>query len=122
MLLTIKQQKNPRKTEVIHDNLFEPSSGTDMLTRLRKRGLVKEYDDTVDRRSKRLVITAKGEKVIEAGTKMLYKNATMILRDLSEDDKQLCIQLLKGVEIKLSALWPKHRGKTFDEIYKEMMA
>jgi DNA-binding MarR family transcriptional regulator len=122
MMLTIKQLKNPRKTEVIHDNLFEPSSGTDMLTRLRKRGLVKEYDDTEDRRSKRLEITAKGEKVIEAAQKMLYKNAIMIMRGLSEDDKQLCIQLLKNVEIKLSATWPKHRGKKFDEIYKDMMA
>src|SRR5882762_853690 len=64
MLATIKQEKNPKKTEVIYANLFELSSGTDMLARMKKRGLVKEYDDKDDKRSKRLELTAKGEKVM----------------------------------------------------------
>ena len=42
MLMTIKQEKNPRKIEVIYANLFEPSSGTDMRNRMKKRGSIKE--------------------------------------------------------------------------------
>jgi len=121
MLVTIQQQKNPKKTEVIYANLFELSSGADMLNRMKERGLIKEYDDKEDKRSKRLELTAKGEKVVEISHKRIRKNAKMILHDLKEDDKNLCIHLLKNIEIKLSALWPQHRGKNFEEVYNSLV-
>ncbi|MBO9155199.1 MarR family winged helix-turn-helix transcriptional regulator [Chitinophaga sp. GCM10012297] len=121
ILLTIQQEKNPRKTEVIYANLFELSSGTDMLGRMMKRGLIREYDDQEDKRSKRIELTAKGEKTILASFPRVKKMAAMMLSELTEDDKQLCIQLLKNVEIKFSALWPKHRGRPFEEVFEEVM-
>ncbi|MDB5011646.1 MAG: hypothetical protein JWQ06_2435 [Mucilaginibacter sp.] len=121
ILQTIRKEKNPKKTEVIYANLFELSSGTDMLNRMKKRGLIKEYGDQEDKRSKRIELTAKGEKVSKECLVNIEKNATMLMNDLSDDDKELCIQLLKNVEIKFSALWQKHKGKEFDEIYKELM-
>jgi DNA-binding MarR family transcriptional regulator len=122
ILQTIKQERNPKKTEVIYANLFELSSGTDMLTRLKNRDLIKEYDDKEDKRSKRLELTPKGEKAVEVSKMKIFKNAKMIMNDLSEDDKALCIQLLKNVEIKFSALWQKHKNKEFEDIYKEIVA
>lgn len=121
MLLTIRQEKTMKKTEIIYANLFELSSGTDMLNRMKKRGLIKEYDDREDKRSKRVELTAKGEKVVEECKPRIVKNAKMMMIDLTEDDKQLCIQLLKNVEIRFSALWQKHKGKEFGEIYKEIV-
>lgn len=120
MLMTIKQEKNPKKTEVIYANLFELSSGTDMLNRMKKRGLIKEFDDIEDKRSKRIQLTAKGEKVAGQAFERVRKNAGMLLHDLTDDDKELCIQLLKGVEMKFSALWPQHRGKSFEEVYESI--
>lgn len=121
MLLTIKQEKNPKKTEIIYANLFELSSGTDMLNRLKKRGLIDEYDDKDDKRSKRIELTNEGIKVIEVCFPKIVKMAKMIMHDLTEDDKQLCIQLLKNIEIKYSALWPQHKGKLFDEVYESII-
>jgi DNA-binding MarR family transcriptional regulator len=121
ILQTIRKEKNPKKTEVIYANLFELSSGTDMLNRMKKRGLIKEYGDKEDKRSKRIELTAKGEKVSEICIRNITKNAVMLMRDLTDDDKELCIQLLKNIEIKFSALWQKQKGKEFDEIYKELM-
>ena len=122
ILQTIKKEKNPKKTEVIYANLFELSSGTDMLNRMKKRGLIKEYGDKEDKRSKRVELTAKGEKVAETCVAKIVKNATMLMKDLSDDDKDLCIQLLQNVEVKFSALWQKHKNKAFAEIYKELMS
>jgi DNA-binding MarR family transcriptional regulator len=121
ILQTIKLENNPRKTDLIYANLLELSSGTDMLTRLKNRGLIKEYDDKEDKRSKRIELTTKGEKAIEATKLKIFKNAKLLMNDLSEDDKALCIQLLKNIEIKFSALWQKHKGKEFDEIYNEIV-
>jgi len=122
ILQTIKKEKSPRKTEVIYANLFELSSGTDMLNRMQKRGLIKEYADKEDKRSKRIELTAKGEKAIKLSSEKIIRNATMLLHSLAEEDQELCIQLLKGIEIKLSEQWQRHKGKSFDEIYTELMA
>jgi DNA-binding MarR family transcriptional regulator len=121
ILVGLKQQKNPKKIEVINANLFEISSGTDMLTRMKKRGLLIETNDEEDKRSKRVELTPKGSKIIEDAKLRIQKNAKMITHSINEDDKQLCIQILKNLEITLSALWPQHRGKTFDEVYESIM-
>jgi DNA-binding MarR family transcriptional regulator len=121
ILQTINQDKNPKKTEVIYANLLELSSGTDMLTRLKNRELIKEHDDNLDKRSKRLELTLKGEKAIDSTKLQIFKNAKMLMNDLSEDDKAICIQLLKNIEIKFSSLWQKHKGKNFEEIYNEIV-
>ncbi|MBZ4192078.1 MarR family winged helix-turn-helix transcriptional regulator [Niabella beijingensis] len=121
ILQTIKKEKSPRKTEVIYANLFELSSGTDMLNRMQKRGLIKEHADKEDKRSKRMELTEKGERAIKTSTEKIKRNATMLLHGLAEEDQELCIQLLKGIEIKLSEQWQKHKGKSFEEIYEELM-
>jgi len=121
ILLTIQQEKNPKKTEVIYANLFELSSGTDMLARMKNRGLIKEYDDKEDKRSKRVELTTKGQKAIEVCFPKIRKMAMMMMHDLTNEDKELCIQLLKNVEIKFSALWQNHKGKKFEEIYKDVV-
>jgi len=121
LMVTIRQGKNPKKTEAIYANLFELSSGTDMLNRMKKRGLIKEYNDHEDKRSKRIELTPKGEKVVAECKGRIERNAKMLMHDMHEEDKKLCVQLLKDVEIKFSALWPKHKGKEFDDIYTEVV-
>jgi DNA-binding MarR family transcriptional regulator len=122
MLLSIQNLGTPRKIDVLNDSLFEISSGSDMLNRLRKRGLITEYSDKKDKRSKRVKITALGEKAINKSKMGIVKNAHMMLLDMPDDDKELCINLLKNVEIEFSALWPKHKGKSFDQVYNEVTA
>lgn len=118
MLLTVRRLKAPRKTEIIYSNIFELSSGTDMLNRLRKKGFIKEHADKVDRRSKRISLTAAGEKIIDVCADRIQKCAGMMLAEMNEDDIRLCTQLLKNVEIKFAALWQQNRSASFQEIYK----
>lgn len=120
MLATILQEGNPRKTDIIYSNLLELSSGTDMLNRLKKKGFLREYGDSNDKRSKRIELTAKGKKITEQCYERVTRNARMLMQSISEDDKELCVHILKDIEIKLSVLWPSHKGKSFDEIYREI--
>jgi DNA-binding MarR family transcriptional regulator len=118
MLLTVRRLKAPRKTEIIYSNIFELSSGTDMLNRLRKKGFIKEHADKEDRRSKRISLTPAGEKIIDVCAERIKKCAVMMLAEMNEDDIRLCTQLLKNVEIKFAALWQQNRSASFQEIYK----
>ncbi|QDK77909.1 winged helix DNA-binding protein [Spirosoma sp. KCTC 42546] len=121
LLMHISQAKNPRKTEIIYSNLMELSSGTDMLNRLKNRGFIREYDDTEDRRSKRVELTEEGLAVIAICRQRIGKLAGMMLHNMADDDIQLCIKLLKGVEQEFSARLPNDKGKAFEEVFKEVM-
>ena len=121
LLATIQQRGNPKKSELIYSNLLELSSGTDMVNRLKNKGHIKEFDDKDDKRSKRLSLTPLGEKTMAVCIHRVLKLAKLMLYEMTEDDKQLCIQLLKHIEIKFSALVQKHKGETFEDIYKELI-
>jgi DNA-binding MarR family transcriptional regulator len=121
ILVTIFNMGNPIKSEAIYNNIIELSSGTNMLIRMKKRGLVTEYDDDEDKRVKRLKLTDKGvETLLKAKDKVL-KVAYMMVHDLTDDDKQLCIQLLTPIDKRFSGMYQKQKNKTFDEIYEENM-
>lgn len=121
LMMHIQHAKNPRKTEIIYSNLMELSSGTDMLNRLKNRGFIREYEDTEDRRSKRLELTEEGTQALTICKVQIGKLAAMMLYDMADDDVQLCIKLLKGIDQKFSALLPGHKGKKFQEIFQEVM-
>ncbi|SEW53031.1 DNA-binding transcriptional regulator, MarR family [Chitinophaga arvensicola] len=121
LLNTVAQVGEPRKTEAIYAALQELSTGTDKLNRLKKLGYLTEYDDKDDKRSKRLKVTPKGEKVLIQCRRRISQLAEMMFHDMADDDRKLCIQLLKGVETKFSSIWQSHKGKDFEEIYGEVL-
>jgi len=121
LLNAIDSLNEPRKTVAIYAALFELSTGTDMLNRLKKIGFIIEYDDTEDRRSKRVRITPKGYKALAICRKRMAQLAEMEFYDLTADEKKICIRLLSSVDIKFSALWQSHKGKDFEDIYKDVV-
>ena len=112
LLNTIRQLNEPKKTEAITACLYELSTGTDMLARLRKKGLFLEYNDKTDKRSKRLKLTKKGEAVLDECHGRVKNLAKTMMGDLREEDQKICIQLLKGVEDKYVGLWQHNKWKS----------
>ncbi|MDB4902629.1 MAG: hypothetical protein JWQ63_1910 [Mucilaginibacter sp.] len=121
ILAIIFNKKNPIKSEVIYDNLLELSSGTNMLIRLKKRGLITEYPDKEDKRVKRLKLTVKGEETLKKAKQLVLKVAGMMVNSLTEDDKQLCIQMLSPINARFSSIFQKQKNKSFEEVYQENM-
>jgi DNA-binding MarR family transcriptional regulator len=119
ILVTIFNQKNPIKSEAIYNNIMELSSGTNMLIRMKKRGLVNEYADQEDKRVKRLKLTEKGVATLLQAKDKVLKVAHMMVHDLTDDDKQLCMQLLNPVNDRFTGMYQKQKNKSFDEIYRE---
>lgn len=121
VMVTILQLKNPTKITVINANLFEVSSGTDLLLRMKKRGLIREQADASDKRIKRLSLTAKGVRATKECAERITKNAKMLFHGLSDDDKERCIGILKHVEMKFSQRWFEHKQLSFDQVYRDTM-
>jgi DNA-binding MarR family transcriptional regulator len=120
-LSVIKNLKDPKKTEVIFHTVNELSNGLNILNSLVKQGYVRERNDTNDKRSKRVSLTVKGEKALARCYQSVGRVAKMLFVDMPPDDIDLCIQLMKHTEQRFSMQWPTHKGKSFEEVYKEVM-
>lgn len=60
MVILLLEGPAPTKTELIDRNVHEKTTGTEILRRLINGGLIEQFDDLTDRRSKRLKLTDKG--------------------------------------------------------------
>jgi DNA-binding MarR family transcriptional regulator len=121
ILVTIYNEVNPIKSEAIYNNIIELSSGTNMLNRLKKRGLIAEHDDIDDKRVKRLKLTDKGLETLDKAKIRVSEVARMMVNELSEEDKQLCVQLLGPVSKKFDGTFQRFRNRAFADIFEEMM-
>jgi Transcriptional regulators len=120
LLNAVAVLKDPKKTEAIYFNFQELSTGLNLLSILKCRGYITEYDDPNDKRSKRVELTAEGEEILQTCYTELRKVSEVVFTDVAEDDINLCILLLKDIEIKFSSLWQQHKCKSFDNVYEEI--
>lgn len=111
------QMGEASKTDIIQQNIIEFSTGIDMLNRLHRDGLISERPDPNDGRSKLIRITPEGKDVLFEIFGRFHLIGDLILNGLPEEDVQLCIQLLKGVENKQWKICAETKGLSFEEIY-----
>lgn len=119
-LNTIKHLELPKKTDIIHHNFAQLSSGIDVLNRLRKKGLIEEYADPGDKRAKLLRTTQQGEDVLTKCYAELYKVNDAIFFNMPQADKRLCIQLLKGLELKHAKIVTELKTGGMIEIHERL--
>lgn len=120
-LSVIKNLKSPKKTEVIYHTVNELSNGLNILGSLIRQRYITEQNDDEDKRSKRVSLTPKGEKVLKICYEKIHKVSDLLFFEMSDDDIMLCIQLLKNVEMKFSGQWLLHKNKPFDEVYRNVV-
>ncbi|PWS28302.1 MarR family transcriptional regulator [Pedobacter yonginense] len=86
------------KTELINHNLQEKTSGTEVIRRLISAGLVKQWDDTKDKRSKHIAITENGRELLYNVFKDMNNVGKMITGKLSLAEKFTLQYLLQKLE------------------------
>ena len=111
------QMGEASKSDIIHQNIIEFSTGIDMLNRLNRDGLISERPDPNDGRSKLVQITPKGKDVLFEIFGRFHRIGELVLQDLPEEDVLLCIQLLKGVENKQWKICAETKALGFEEIF-----
>jgi DNA-binding MarR family transcriptional regulator len=111
-----------RKTDVVNYAMMEISTGTDILNRLIKKGLIQERVDPKDKRSKLLKLTPAGATALKKCFKKAALARELFLTDLNEDDKKIVTQILYPLQEKHSRLAIENKRKTIEEIYETIMA
>ena len=86
------------KTELISHNLQEKTSGTEVIRRLIASGLVKQWDDLKDKRSKQIAITEKGKHLLYQVFIDMNYVGKMITGELTLSEKLTLQYLLQKLE------------------------
>ena len=86
------------KSELISHNLQEKTSGTEVIRRLIASGLVRQWDDEMDKRSKHIAITDEGKDLLYKVFVDMNKVGKVITGKLSVAEKYTLQYLLQKLE------------------------
>lgn len=86
-LITLMAKGEMTKTELNNYNVVEKTSGSEIIRRLLKGGLISQTRNLQDRRSLLLSITPKGREVVKELLPRMQQSSDLLLRDLSWDQK-----------------------------------
>ena len=86
------------KSELIQLNLIEKTSGTEIINRLLSNGLVTQWDDQEDKRSKRIAISEKGKELLYIVFADMNHVSKIITGKLSLSEKITLQYLLQQLE------------------------
>lgn len=94
-LSTIKALENPAKSDVYAHNVTELTTGAKIMKRLVEMGFVKEFEDKLDKRMKRVKLTNKGQKELDEVSDTIHFNNDKILAFSPRSDKEALLSNLK---------------------------
>jgi DNA-binding MarR family transcriptional regulator len=115
-LNALQGKESIRKSELIQMNISDFTTGIEVINRLLKRGFVEEISDLEDKRSKRIRITDKGQVMREEMILRLSKLSEFVFGALSEDERDILLQLYKKLDLYHTALYKDFQGLSFEEI------
>jgi len=97
-LYALKRSGSVTKTELVEMNVHDKTTGLEIVRRLVKNNLIEEVVNQNDKRSKKLIITQKGEELIPIIKETTRKIAKLIAGELSEEEKINFYQILKKLD------------------------
>lgn len=99
VLMQVLENEQPKKSELTERMLIGFTSGIGMINRLIKRGLLKEWADQTDKRTKRLSLTMAGMRVLQNCLPDMEKLAQIVFSPLNESEKNMLLILMKKLDI-----------------------
>lgn len=86
------------KTELVEIAINEKTSGLLVINRLIDQGLIAQYSDPDDKRSRRLTITPAGLETLRAAQNAMNQATRLLTADLNTDEQKQLATLLKRME------------------------
>lgn len=111
-LITLLTCDNLSKTELIQKQIMEKTSGTEIINRLLKLGLIEQWNDEMDKRSIRVKISDTGRLELFKILPNMRMVSQIVSGNLSETEKVMLAYLLRKLEMHHNAIY--HTKKDYD--------
>jgi DNA-binding MarR family transcriptional regulator len=97
-LITLITYESLSKTELIQKQVMEKTSGTEIINRLLKLGLIEQFNDEHDKRSIRVKITPTGRMELMKILPQMQTVSQIVTGNLSETEKTTLAYMLRKLE------------------------
>ncbi|OIP82222.1 MAG: hypothetical protein AUK44_08165 [Porphyromonadaceae bacterium CG2_30_38_12] len=97
-LITLLTHESLSKTELIQKQVMEKTSGTEIINRLCKLGLINQLHDAVDKRSVRVSISQEGRVELFKVLPHMQKVSQLVAGNLNTDEKTTLAYMLRKLE------------------------
>ncbi len=97
-LITLITFDNLTKTELIHKQVMEKTSGTEIINRLLKLGLISQFNDVVDKRSVRIKITEAGREQLFQILPQMRLVSQIVAGNLTDGEKLSLAYMLRKLD------------------------
>ncbi|WP_128545981.1 MarR family winged helix-turn-helix transcriptional regulator [Larkinella soli] len=104
------------KTALIERNVHEKTTGTEIIRRLIAHGLVEQYDDEVDKRSKRLKLTDAGVGLLMRLWPVMGQVASLMGGNLTVSEKMTLVSLLQKLHLFHNSIFLEQREEPLDAL------
>lgn len=104
------------KTELIHRNAHEKTSGLEIIRRLVRLGLLEELNDPGDRRSTLVKHTEKGRGLMFGIAEQMKQVSGLVTGTLSDAEKFQLVHLLGKLDSFHRDVYLHHREKSLEEL------
>jgi DNA-binding MarR family transcriptional regulator len=115
-LITLMTYDSLSKSELITKQVMEKTSGTEVIRRLIKRGLIFESSDENDKRSIRVSITRSGREEILKLLPQMSKVTNIVVGNLSPEEINTLSYILKKLDYFHNDIYIKKRGLPLSDI------
>lgn len=117
-LITLMTYDNLTKSELITKQVMEKTSGSEIIRRLIKRGMISEGPDKDDKRRVRVSITAYGREEVIKILPHMSKVARIIAGNLSTEEIKMLSYLLKKLDYFHNDIYLNNKDESLSEIYR----
>ena len=115
-LITLMTYDSLSKSELITKQVMEKTSGTEVIHRLVKRGMIVETADQNDKRSIRVSITKSGREEILRILPLMSKVTEIVVGNLSAEEINTLSYLLKKLDYFHNDIYINKRGQPLSDI------
>ncbi len=119
-LVILLHGTEPTKTEIIEQNIHEKTTGTEILRRLISGGLIEQFDDSTDRRSKRLRLSDSGIALMGRILPRMDQVATLIGGELTTSEKTELVALLTKLHLFHNQIFMNERDIQIPELVERL--
>jgi DNA-binding MarR family transcriptional regulator len=121
-LITLMTYDSLSKSELITKQVMEKTSGSEIIRRLIKKGLIVESADENDKRSIRISITRTGREEILRILPFMSKVATIVVGNLSTQEINTLSYLLKKLDYFHNDIYLNKRDLSLGDIFSGIEA
>ena len=119
-LITLMTYDSLSKSELIAKQIMEKTSGTEIINRLVKRGMIFETADHNDKRSIRVSITKSGREEILRILPLMSMVTGIVVGNLSTEEINTLSYLLKKLDYFHNDIYVNKRGEPLSDILSEL--